>query len=280
MNLLDFIEFNRYNLDLMLAGLVAYLAIIWAAVLLWVWRDTSSRTRGIIAVTGAVMLVFFGNILGLIVYLLIRPEHTLEEKESQQLFHTSVVDKDITACGHCATLVRVDYKFCPNCKHNLEQHCPDCKTRIHPEWNYCISCSARLYPESTKEKLSNVLAGTAWNIFNFPTLLVNVIAGAWNGYLNIVDRGVKGIEKAQAKVFGKQKTIVKSTPETKAAAVKPAKEIVNTTQVNYDLQAQINSLLTAEKAVQPKVEQAQVDESLDRVLTMFNFAGSNESSEA
>ena len=52
----------------------------------------------------------------------------------------------VDECGVCnAHLPAIDgLRFCPNCgSDQLETPCPDCGTRLRPEWNFCIRCGKR-----------------------------------------------------------------------------------------------------------------------------------------
>jgi hypothetical protein len=113
-------------------------------------------------------LVSAGNVPGLVIYLLVRPQQTLEEGQNKELFYASVIDKKISACDECGCLVRSDYKFCPNCAHHLALECPHCHRRINPTWKYCTYCDTQLIPDTFFVELKKniaILMEQIWELF-------------------------------------------------------------------------------------------------------------------
>lgn len=154
-DLLSFIEFNQYNLPLILQFFGIYLALLWLAVVAWVLRDITTRTNNLLVVVITALFVLVGTLPALVLYLLIRPEKTISETMNQQLFHASVFDKDVTSCQHCNALVRAEYKFCPNCSTQLQVHCKSCDYIVNPTWNYCINCKQSLMPDPWYVRATN-----------------------------------------------------------------------------------------------------------------------------
>src|SRR5690606_12335449 len=76
----------------------------------------------------------------------LRPEKTLEEGKTKDLFYASVLDKDVTSCKNCGTSARVEYKFCPKCSHHLQERCPHCGITVNPTWKFCANCQTYLLP--------------------------------------------------------------------------------------------------------------------------------------
>lgn len=146
--IVSFLEFNQYNLGLIIQFLLGYVAFIWLAVTVWVLRDISRRTSNLFVIIMATTFVAVGSAPALIIYLLVRPESTIEEAGNKDLFYASVIDKDISACPTCSTLVRNEFSFCPNCSTYLEISCPHCYIRINSQWKFCANCNLRLEPES------------------------------------------------------------------------------------------------------------------------------------
>ena len=66
-----------------LQGLVAlcgaFLFAFWLALIIWAWRDIRARSRDAFAAILAVVLVAIFPIVGLLLYLLLRPKETLAE---------------------------------------------------------------------------------------------------------------------------------------------------------------------------------------------------------
>ncbi len=138
------LEFNQYNLPAITAVIGGYLLFLWLAVLAWVLKDITTRTQNFLTIFFFLTFILIGNVPALVIYLLLRPEKTLEEGKTNDLFHASVFDQNVTSCHHCHTLVRSDFKFCPNCSVDLLKLCPDCNYQLNPLWKYCINCGLNL----------------------------------------------------------------------------------------------------------------------------------------
>jgi hypothetical protein len=67
----------------MLAG--AGLALLVVSVLVWTARDAASRTESRLIQLGAVVLVLVLNLLGLVVYVLLRSPETLAERREREI---------------------------------------------------------------------------------------------------------------------------------------------------------------------------------------------------
>lgn len=143
-----FINFlqNPSNVPLVVNFLVLYLAVLWLAVLAWILRDITTRSQNILIVLATLVFVAIGNLPAVAIYLLLRPEKTLEDAKEKDLFYASILDKEVGSCGHCQSLVRNDYKFCPTCGENLERHCENCGIRVQPTWSFCSNCQIDLRP--------------------------------------------------------------------------------------------------------------------------------------
>jgi hypothetical protein len=66
-----------------LAG--AALALLVVGVLVWTWRDAAARTRSFVGRLMALLLVLVFNVIGLVVYLLLRPRETLAERREREM---------------------------------------------------------------------------------------------------------------------------------------------------------------------------------------------------
>lgn len=199
----EFLAANQQYLPEYLVVLLVVVPLtVWAAVSLWVWKDISNRTRNFPVILAAFLLVAVGNFAGLIVYLLIRPEHTIEETRNLQLFHASVLDKDVTACAECGALVRADYKFCPECSQSLLKKCKKCDARINPFWNYCVNCGESIMKPSwwqlTKEFFSDyvkLILKAIKFVFNVPTYGWHALRKGWEKYVSAIEHLMTSAEE-------------------------------------------------------------------------------------
>lgn len=145
--ILKFVEFNQYNLPFIIQILGLYLVMLYLALVAWVAKDITTRSQSFPVILTTVFFVLVGNIPALVIYLLVRPDATLDESKAQNLFHSSILDKKITNCGECGCLVRTDYKYCPSCSSEVNHRCSQCDHLVNPTWRYCTFCNYRLIPE-------------------------------------------------------------------------------------------------------------------------------------
>ena len=109
----------------------SFLSLLWVVLAVWVYRDAESR--GMSGVLWA-LLVFIGNLIGVLIYLIVRSERKPALAEGK----TPVV---CPACGQTATS---NFKFCPNCGKSLESVCPGCGKPAESSWKACPYCGQKL----------------------------------------------------------------------------------------------------------------------------------------
>lgn len=109
------------------------LFFLWIAVIVWVYRD--AERRGMNGVLWA-LLVFIGNLIGLIIYLIVRQDNT--QKESR------VASTPSQPCPSCHKTVSPGYKFCPHCGSAMNPTCPKCSSKVDRDWNICPNCGEKL----------------------------------------------------------------------------------------------------------------------------------------
>jgi len=107
------------------------LLILWIFVIIWVYRD--AERRGMNGILWA-LLVFIGNLIGLLIYLIVRTD-TFPEQRSTETLQT---------CSNCQETVAPTFVFCPNCGVRLHTECPGCKKPIEEEWQVCPHCGIKL----------------------------------------------------------------------------------------------------------------------------------------
>lgn len=174
-DILSFIQFNQYNLPAIVGIIGGYLLFIWLAVVAWVLRDISARSRNLLVIIFSLAFVLIGNLPALVIYLLIRPEKTLEDTKEHDLFYASILDKNITVCSSCQSLVRNDFNHCPSCGNSLLQTCAHCGTRINSLWRHCPNCSERLIKESPVRLTFKSIVTQAKRIMGlFPKLFTRI----------------------------------------------------------------------------------------------------------
>jgi RNA polymerase subunit RPABC4/transcription elongation factor Spt4 len=119
-----------------------FLAALWMALIIWTWRDIRSRARDPLAQVLAVLVVAVLNLPGALVYLILRPAHTLEEEYQRTLEEEALLAsiEDQMLCPGCERRVRDDWQVCPNCHTKLKKSCQHCGKLMELPWNVCPYC--------------------------------------------------------------------------------------------------------------------------------------------
>ena len=105
--------------------------VIWILVIVWVYRD--AERRGMNGVLWA-LLVFIGNLIGLLIYLLVRSDSLAAPK----------TPPTISYCPNCQEPVSSNFVFCPNCGTRLQPVCPQCHKPVEKNWQVCPHCGHKL----------------------------------------------------------------------------------------------------------------------------------------
>lgn len=138
--LLSIIEFNQYEFGDLIPYILAYLLCLWLLFTLWVVRDIASRTSNPIVILTVFVFVLVFNIPGLILYMLLRPEKTVEEARALDIYHMSQLEDNLITCHSCISVVRKSYNYCSVCGSDLYAQCEYCDHRIDPIWTNCVYC--------------------------------------------------------------------------------------------------------------------------------------------
>lgn len=126
------------------AGLTAavYLGLLWLSLVVWTIRDIRARTDSDWAWVGAGLLVLVGNLLGLILYLILRPPQTRAQRAARALEDELLrqeSDKQ-RLCPSCERPVEADYLVCPGCGTSLRRACFSCARLNDLGWRHCPYC--------------------------------------------------------------------------------------------------------------------------------------------
>jgi len=120
------------------------LAAFWVGLIIWTWRDIRSRSADIFAAILATLLVAVFSVIGLLIYLLVRPKHTLAEQYDRALEEEILLREleQAPTCFNCGRPVQPDWQFCPYCETELKHPCSQCGYLLEPEWKRCPQCGA------------------------------------------------------------------------------------------------------------------------------------------
>jgi len=111
--------------------------IIWIFVIIWVYKDAEKRDmNGILWA----LLVFIGNLIGLLIYLIVRSDTTLGKEEKREI-------KAPRSCPKCGEPVAEHFTYCPHCGTRLQLICSKCGKPVEENWQVCPNCGEKLKKE-------------------------------------------------------------------------------------------------------------------------------------
>ena len=99
--------------------------ILLALILLAGYVNGDAKRRGMNRVLWTLIALFVPNGIGIILYFFLR-------------------EPLLAPCSKCATLVRANFAFCPNCGAQLRTACPNCRRPVEPGWKSCAFCGSHL----------------------------------------------------------------------------------------------------------------------------------------
>lgn len=149
---------GRLNFEPFVGGA---LVLFWIAVLIWVYRDAERRKMN-----GVLwgLLVFIGNLVGLIIYLIVRNESRPGTRASGPVpvgaggpvYAPASAGAEgpgnapvpapcgPPACPRCGKPADAKHAFCPFCGESLQSVCPKCGKGVEQDWNACAHCGEKL----------------------------------------------------------------------------------------------------------------------------------------
>lgn len=131
------------NLTLVLTGFgIAFLLAMWVSLVIWTYRDIRNRARDPLTQTLSVILVALLNLPGILVYLVLRPQRTLEDEYQRTLEEEALLAaiEDQLLCPGCERRVKDNWMVCPNCQTKLKKNCHECDMLMELPWNICPYC--------------------------------------------------------------------------------------------------------------------------------------------
>jgi RNA polymerase subunit RPABC4/transcription elongation factor Spt4 len=129
------IHFGEFRPFFFMPGsLGLFFFVLWLVVVFWVYSDAEKRNMS--GVLWA-LLVFVGNIIGLIIYLLVRSVNT-----SVPVSQT-IANRQAT-CPQCKKPIKTDFVVCPHCGASLRIKCKACAKELSPDWKVCPYCGEKV----------------------------------------------------------------------------------------------------------------------------------------
>jgi RNA polymerase subunit RPABC4/transcription elongation factor Spt4 len=131
------------NLLLILSALgAAFLAALWLSLIVWTYRDIRDRVRDPLVRILAAVLVAVLFLPGIVVYLILRPQQTLEQEYQHMLEEEALLQaiEERTACPGCGRHTSEEWIICPNCYTKLMKPCHACGRLMKLPWSLCPYC--------------------------------------------------------------------------------------------------------------------------------------------
>jgi RNA polymerase subunit RPABC4/transcription elongation factor Spt4 len=128
--------------------MLAYLAVLWVAGIVWVANDIRRRTADPIIQWLCIAAAALFFVPGLLLYIAIRPSETIDDRnerylEMQMLAHHAVAEP---ACSNCHRRLREEFVRCPYCAWKLGEPCGACQKVNAAEWVVCPFCGVAKAP--------------------------------------------------------------------------------------------------------------------------------------
>jgi RNA polymerase subunit RPABC4/transcription elongation factor Spt4 len=120
----------------------AFFAALWLSLIFWTYRDIRSRARDPLARLLAVLVVAVLFLPGVLIYLILRPPHTLEEEYQNTLEEEALLQaiEESPLCPGCGRRVKEGWQICPSCQTRLKKACHQCGKLMELPWNICPYC--------------------------------------------------------------------------------------------------------------------------------------------
>jgi RNA polymerase subunit RPABC4/transcription elongation factor Spt4 len=123
--------------------LIGFVVALWLVLVIWTYRDIRSRTRDKLVPVLASIMVFLLFLPGWVLYLILRPQKTLEDIYRQSLEEETLLQtiEEVNACPGCERQVDFDWMICPSCQTILRKSCKQCGKLIELSWDICPYCT-------------------------------------------------------------------------------------------------------------------------------------------
>ena len=127
-----------------LAGIIAL--VFYVGLVLWAYKDARRRIDDPILVATAVVAAIVLPIIGVLVYMLVRPPEYLEDVREREL-EMRAIERELSRqerCPTCRSYIEHDYLTCPICLTKLREPCAGCNRPVDPRWQMCPYCETEV----------------------------------------------------------------------------------------------------------------------------------------
>ncbi len=134
----------------------AFISALWLSLVFWTYRDMQSRRHDSLLAILAAIIVALLFLPGLVIYLILRPRHTLDEEFQRTLEEEAMLQaiEDNVECPGCGRHINENWIVCPSCHTKLRKPCPQCHQLMELSWNLCPYCGT---PSPGKKRDEQIL---------------------------------------------------------------------------------------------------------------------------
>ena len=120
----------------------AFLVALWLSLIFWTYGDIRSRARDPALRILPVIIVTLLFLPGVVIYLILRPKHTLEEEYQHTLEEEALLQsiEEQAVCPGCGRHIQEAWVVCPSCHTRLKKPCHQCHKLMELSWNLCPYC--------------------------------------------------------------------------------------------------------------------------------------------
>ena len=133
-------------LNYITTGFIIFLALfvaLWMSLIVWAYRDMRLRSRDLFAQILTVLVVTLLPVIGILIYLILRPTETLAEAFERSLLEETLLQEieNKPHCPGCSRQVQKEWQICPYCHVRLKRQCFNCQELVEMQWSVCPFCA-------------------------------------------------------------------------------------------------------------------------------------------
>jgi hypothetical protein len=141
--LLALFGITNQGLSLFVNLLLAFLVVVWIALIAWTFLDARRRIRDPFLVGCATAASLFPYV-GTVVYAILRPPEFIEDAHERELeiraAELRLRQLEEQSCASCGYPIERTYLRCPSCRTRVKDPCEACEKPIDPRWTVCPYC--------------------------------------------------------------------------------------------------------------------------------------------
>jgi hypothetical protein len=141
-----------------------FLAVFYLSTVLWTYKDARRRIEDPILVVTAVAAAIVLPIVGVFLYMMLRPPEYLDDVREREL-EIRAMERTLGSqerCPNCRTFVESDFRACPICATKLRDLCRECAKPLDPRWAVCPYCETDV-PKAKPFDLERATAAASMN---------------------------------------------------------------------------------------------------------------------